>query len=385
MALAIQCWTRGNLSRARTRQLGLEARLSREMVAAVRIQQLCRMFLGKMLVQDLRIFLQEDIFAQTRLGNLQLVEDLYEGYGTDVKYGVDSRDANGNTLLMIAAKFGHKRIVRKCLKWGMEVNTTNAVGEGPALLAIRRLHDDLAEYLIEKGAETTVFAHFAKTTLLHEAAAVGAVGCVSSLLHGLLDPNTVNDRGQTALHTAAGHGQVASAELLLERGVRVNDKDEEGKSPLHMAASAGFVEVAEVLLAAGANVGAKDNENRTPWGVAVDCSQEQVARVLRARWMTDVGDLSTLSEHEAWLLVNSVSSVEREAALAAINADDAVELATLLDDGLPVDAPAEDPNIPDTDDKLTLLHIAARSGKLQCVELLLQRNADINRQTVRFT
>lgn len=50
-----------------------------------------------------------------------------------------------------------------------------------------------------------------------------------------LDPNAVNDRGETALHGAAYRGVNAIVEYLVDRGARMDARDEHGWSPLAIA------------------------------------------------------------------------------------------------------------------------------------------------------
>lgn len=59
------------------------------------------------------------------MGNHKKVQDLMAGFGTDVTYSVNSVDHNGNTVLLVASKFGHKKIIRYCLRSGMQIDHIN--------------------------------------------------------------------------------------------------------------------------------------------------------------------------------------------------------------------------------------------------------------------
>jgi ankyrin repeat protein len=96
----------------------------------------------------------------------------------------------------------------------------NARGVGdrtPLHLAARGGHRDVAELLLQRGAEVN-------------ARAEGEFG------HGL-----------TPLHEAARGGHREVVKLLLEHGADVNTRNDAGKSPLELAVEGGHFDVAELL------------------------------------------------------------------------------------------------------------------------------------------
>eukprot|EP00937_MAST-01D_sp_MAST-1D-sp2_P000692 g692.t1 len=66
---------------------------------------------------------------------------------------IDAKDIHGNTLLSIAAQNGNKRIAKLCLRRGAEINTQNLVGQSPLHFTFAYGFEEMAEYLISKGAD----------------------------------------------------------------------------------------------------------------------------------------------------------------------------------------------------------------------------------------
>ena len=65
------------------------------------------------------------------------MEDLFKGFGTQEIYTSESTDEDGNTILNAAAKWGHKRLVRRALKWACDVNHMNDDGLTAVEMAVR--------------------------------------------------------------------------------------------------------------------------------------------------------------------------------------------------------------------------------------------------------
>ena len=66
---------------------------------------------------------------------------------------IDYQDELGNTLLSVAVQNGNKRIAKLCLRRGAEINTQNLVGQSPLHFCFAYGFEEMAEYLISKGAD----------------------------------------------------------------------------------------------------------------------------------------------------------------------------------------------------------------------------------------
>eukprot|EP00501_MAST-03F_sp_TOSAG23-6_P001800 GSMAST32.ASY1.ANO1.1878.1 assembled CDS len=249
-ALSIQAVFRGHLGRSIARKERHRMKVETEWCAAMLIERGIRGMLGRIAALDEMDSQQENIFVQARLGNLKAVDALLAGFNTSKIYDVQSMDPNGNTVLLIAAQWGWKKIVRKMLRVGMEINHVNDRGESAVQLAIR----------------------------FH--------GLTLALLARGIKVNEKNTNGQTPLHLAALKKREKVVRCLLDRGANVNAFDEEHNTPLHYAASVGADKVVLMIVESGADLSLQDALDHTPWRVALLNEHEETAMILQ---MIDVG------------------------------------------------------------------------------------------------
>ena len=82
-------------------------------------------------------------FSLVRHNKVPEVEDaLNKGFP------IDTRDAHGNTPLMVAAQNGHKRLCKLALKFGGEPNSTNHQGNTSLHFATAYGYSALSKYLM---------------------------------------------------------------------------------------------------------------------------------------------------------------------------------------------------------------------------------------------
>jgi ankyrin repeat protein len=68
----------------------------------------------------------------------------------------DIRDAHGNTVLAVATQNNRKRIVKAAVRAGVPLDAQNTQGQTAMHFAYAYGYDELAEYLIRKGANPMV-------------------------------------------------------------------------------------------------------------------------------------------------------------------------------------------------------------------------------------
>lgn len=119
--------------------------------------------------------------------------------------------------------------------------------------AARRGWVELAEVLIDAGADVDLCVDYSGTPLHWAVREPEGVSAVPLLLAHGADPNAVEPHsGSTPLHNAAAAGQVAGAAMLLAAGARINAPDGAKFTPLFRAAEAEQREMADLLLRLGA-------------------------------------------------------------------------------------------------------------------------------------
>jgi hypothetical protein len=118
-----------------------------------------------------------------------------------LKSSLDS-DMNGNTVLHLAAMEGQLDQVKSLIiEFPYELNRQNNAGETALFLSCARGHQQIVDFLLQKGA----------------------------------NPNISNLEGACPCHIAAAMGYSQILQLLVGRGAFVNVLDDEGDSPLHYA------------------------------------------------------------------------------------------------------------------------------------------------------
>lgn len=148
----------------------------------------------------------EDSLSSARLGDTSQLAKLLDR-GVDV----NATDAQGTSLLMLAAREGQLATVRELLKRKPNVDARNQAGDSALMLAVLHDHGDIAEALLQAGAQ-------------------------------------VNQDGWTALHYAAFEGREALFDRLLKAGADVNARAPNLSTPLMLAARNGHMGVVRKLL-----------------------------------------------------------------------------------------------------------------------------------------
>jgi ankyrin repeat protein len=127
---------------------------------------------------------------------------------------------------------------------GCDVNARGGVFKRTAL-AFNELPDDVARWLVEKGADISATDRY----------------------------------DETPLHARAGHWR-GRIDILLELGADVHGRDGRGDTPLHKAASVGNARNAGILLEHGARIDAANSSSLTPLELALQqCSNTQIRQI----------------------------------------------------------------------------------------------------------
>jgi ankyrin repeat protein len=197
---------------------------------------------------------------------------------------------------------------------------------------------------------------------IHDAARDGDLAKVQALLehHPDLVFSKDND-GRTPLHAAAMTGHKDVAELLLAKGADVNARDNHGGTPLHAAAMTGHKDVVELLLAKGANINARRNDGMTSLHLAVAGGHNALVELLVAHGADVNAGAAAINWGREHFMDGEM----------AIRHGDVTNAGALL---------KQHPELIYTKNQYgwTLLHIAARTGRVDMAKLLLDNGADVN-------
>ncbi len=136
---------------------------------------------------------------------------------------------------------------------GADINTFNASGLTLLMLAAKKGQREIVQALLDRGAQVNTLATYYGWSALTYAANAGHEEIVRLLLEYGADPDAKTVRGKAALVLAADRGHTTTVAALLEAGVNPNTPpDHHGWTALQRAVKNGHFEAAHILRAAGA-------------------------------------------------------------------------------------------------------------------------------------
>jgi ankyrin repeat protein len=163
-----------------------------------------------------------------------------------------------------AAKNGDLQAVNSILS--QDPSKLNAIDESkytPLHWACMRAHWDVAEYLIEKGADLNVIGGDGGTQI-NWAVHHDNVEIVKLMVEKGAKLNIRNKWGMTELHTAIWRGCIRVVEYLLDQGSDPAIKTNEGWTAMHYAFRSGHDNVIDLLKTRGISLKVQDNTGRYP-------------------------------------------------------------------------------------------------------------------------
>ncbi|XP_054514326.1 ankyrin repeat and SAM domain-containing protein 6 isoform X6 [Pan troglodytes] len=285
---------------------------------------------------------------------------------------VDCSDEAGNTALQFAAAGGHEPLVRFLLRRGASVNSRNHYGWSALMQAARFGHVSVAHLLLDHGADVNAQNRLG-ASVLTVASRGGHLGVVKLLLEAGAFVDHHHPSGEqlglggsrdepldiTALMAAIQHGHEAVVRLLMEWGADPNHAARTvGWSPLMLAALTGRLGVAQQLVEKGANPDHLSVLEKTAFEVALDCKHRDLVDYLdpltTVRPKTDEEkrrpDIFHALKMGNFQLVKEIAD-EDPSHVNLVNGDGA-----------------------------TPLMLAAVTGQLALVQLLVERHADVDKQ-----
>ncbi|TWW70504.1 Caskin-2 [Takifugu flavidus] len=183
-----------------------------------------------------------------------------------------------------------------------------------------------ADHMTSRTTPRAVFS------ALHHAALTGTTELLSALLEAQATVDIKDSNGMRPLHYAAWQGKAESVLTLLRSGASVNGASVDGHIPLHLAAQYGHYRVSEMLLQHQSNPCLVNKAKKTPLDLACEFGRVQVAQLL-------------LSSNMVVALLEGERKEQTDSAFT------------------------------------TPLHLAARNGHKDIIELLLKASIDINKTT----
>ena len=170
--------------------------------------------------------------------------------------------------LVSAVDLGQIETVKALLESGADANAVN--DKGLAVLLTATWHEDLevAQLLVDHGADVNKPSTENSWTPFMEAASRGNMPLIELYLQHKADINLRDRNGEQPIWVAAAFGQPAVVEKLLALGGDIQTRNNEGVGLLHGAASANDPHLIEFLLTMGFRIQEKTSAGATPLAFA---------------------------------------------------------------------------------------------------------------------
>ncbi|XP_028812330.1 ankyrin repeat and death domain-containing protein 1A isoform X3 [Denticeps clupeoides] len=251
--------------------------------------------------------------------------------------------------LLLAAWFGHLKILQILVACGAKLNCENKNGLSLLHCAAQRGHIRVLEFIVEDLEDVQLDrADKSGKTALHLAAEHGQLEVVEFLI-GLGCAHSIKDKeDNTAQHLAAKHGHAEVLQKIVETGEDIDEKNIDGLTALHLSVDGGHYDCVRLLMDMGCSVNALTNKNESALHFAAQRGFVREAGLLV----------------EAGTDTNVVDNTQHNSALHIAVLGNYTEIVKLL-----IDAECE-LDIPDHRLQ-TALHMAAEHGRHNMVELII--------------
>lgn len=182
--------------------------------------------------------------------------------------------------LVEAVKSGSRENADLAIARGATLDARDLDGTSLLRTAEKTHQNNMARYLIQRGANIHVVDGRNGGTLLHLAARKENFGFANLLVEAGLSPNVQDARGLTPLHIAAKNGHEYFVRYLLDHQADPNRMARNGDSPLHLAARAGNIPIIQLLIRKNAR-SHPNFKHRTPFQEALKYHQLEAADLLK--------------------------------------------------------------------------------------------------------
>ncbi|MEM8889191.1 MAG: ankyrin repeat domain-containing protein, partial [Bacteroidota bacterium] len=196
------------------------------------------------------------------LKDKKLIE-YFQSKGLDIH----STDKDGNGMFNYAARRGNMETLKMLMKLGLDHKTVSKKGENAVMFASSgsRGHVngiEVYEFLEELGLEINVVSTEGRTPLHNIAYRVKDEAILNYFLEKGVDPNQVDEDGNTAFLNALRYNNLDFAKLVHAKVSDINLTNKDGYSALSYAVMRNSQEAFDMLMEAGADIKVNDKKGR---------------------------------------------------------------------------------------------------------------------------
>lgn len=271
------------------------------------------------------------------------------------KAAIDIPDLQGQTPLHLAMKNSHQSLVMLLIQNEANVNARDGASQTPLHIGAIKGNLAMCRHLLEEGAQIDSREAQAKTPLQF-ACEAGHCALVQMMLgQPTLVPTSISFL--SAFFGAVEAGQVRIAECFFSSGLKLQDLRKDAFKPIILAAKSGSPTMVDLMVQENADVNAKDENG---WNAVHFASYyghyQAVERLIVNNVLTDAVN----SKHQTPLLL-AVKGGHFAVAESLLRANNDKSLMTAQDELCE-----------------QAVHVAARNGSLDILNLLLSNDAKLN-------
>jgi ankyrin repeat protein len=185
------------------------------------------------------------IFRAAEEGNEQEVLRLLDAHPALV----ETADADGMTVLALAAEHNQLGMVKLLVRRGANINATGAMDMTALHFAAQAGYEEIVAFLLDEGAQLNITDTWGMTPLIL-ASMSGHLGVVRRLAQhmGTQELDESDEDGRTALHWAIANGHEEMVAFLLSKGAQASTWDHDvGETPFIRASMHGQIGVVRLL------------------------------------------------------------------------------------------------------------------------------------------
>ncbi|HTM64315.1 MAG TPA: ankyrin repeat domain-containing protein [Gammaproteobacteria bacterium] len=167
-----------------------------------------------------------ELFSAVRAGDAAYIKNYFaQTTLAETKAMLAMRTSANDTLLHLAAEYGHLAIVEELIARGADVNAVGDLGETPLHRAAYYAYVPVMQTLLDNGADYKITRYDGEMAI-HVAAIVDSVDAVDALIKHDQSQMTVCGReARTAFFRAALSKSFKTMEYLLSHGDDVNQRN----------------------------------------------------------------------------------------------------------------------------------------------------------------